>query len=112
MTSKDYLTSLLVPPAATCRCGSYCTAPITVFWIFGVVSVVYGFLGGPAGEAGISWYTVGLGVLMWGIAAVWTVLTMKGVEADCNNHDHSPRAHKVAVSEGEADPLDEVKKAR
>lgn len=48
---------------------------------------------------------------MWGIAAVWTLLTMAGVEVDRRDSDHSPQARKVEISDAEDYPLDEVKKA-
>lgn len=110
---KSYLTSTLIPPLGACRygCGTHCAAPITVFWLFGVISVVYGLMGGPTNEAGISWYTVGLGLLMWGIAAVWTLLTLQGVEADRCHDIWSPRDHQVRAGEHEPDPFEEIKKA-
>ncbi len=114
MVLKSYMTSVLMPPVGACRygCGTNCAAPVTVFWLFGVVSVVYGFLGGPTGEPGISWYTVGLGLAMWGIAAIWTMLTIQGVEEDRCHGVWSPRDHHVEPTETESDPFDEVKKAR
>jgi hypothetical protein len=113
MQAKGFLTSALFPPVGACRfgCGTNCTAPVTVFWLFGVVSVIYGFLGGPTGEAGISWYTVLLGLAMWGIAAVWTMLTIRGVEEDRCHGMWSPRDHYVEPRESERDPFDEIKKA-
>ncbi|MCB1817751.1 MAG: hypothetical protein H6960_08025 [Chromatiaceae bacterium] len=112
MGMRSYMTSALFPPVGACRygCGTNCAAPVTVFWLFGVVSVIYGLLGGPTGEPGISWYTVGLGFGMWGIAAVWTMLTIQGVEADRCHGMWSPRDHHVAPDEAEADPFDEIKK--
>ncbi len=82
MAAKAYLTSVMMPPVGACRygCGSSCAAPVTVFWLFGLVSIVYGFLGGPMGSDGISWYTVGLGAAMWLISAVWALLTISDVE--------------------------------
>ena len=110
---KTYITSALVPPVGACRygCGTSCAAPITVFWLFGVVSVVFGFLGGPTNEPGVSWYTVGLGLAMWGIAAVWTMLTLQGVAADRCHDMWSPKDHHVDASLDESDPFEEVKKA-
>lgn len=110
---KSYITSTLVPPVGACRygCGTNCAAPITVFWLFGVVSVVFGLLGGPANDPGISWYTVGLGLAMWGIAAVWTLLTLQGVEADRCHDMWSPRDHKIEADMDESDPFEEIKKA-
>lgn len=111
--SKAYLTALVMPPVGACRygCGTNCAAPVTVFWLFGVVSVIYGLLGGPMGEIGISWYTVGLGFAMWGISAVWTMLTIEGVETDRCHGALSTRDHHVEPAESESDPFDEIKKA-
>ena len=109
---RRYMTSLLAPPIGACRygCGSSCAAPVTVFWLFGVVSVVYGFLGGPMGEPGISWHTVGLGLAMWSIAAVWAMVTIQGVQAGRCHSVLSPRDHLGQSTESESDPFDEVKK--
>ena len=76
---KRILTAILMPPVGACRygCGSACAAPVTVFWLFGLVSVVYGLLGGPMGEPGISWRTIGLGLAMWAISSVWTLLSAR-----------------------------------
>ena len=79
--------------------------------VFGVVSIIYGFLGGPTGETGISWYTVLLGCAMWGIAAVWTMLTLQGVEADRCHGALSSRDQHIKTEDAEADSFDEVKKA-
>ena len=110
---KRLLTSALMPPVGACRygCGTNCAAPITVFWLFGLVSVVFGLFGGPTGQPGISWYTIGLGLAMWGISAAWTLLTVRGVEQDRCHGTWSTRDHKVAASEHEPDPFDEIKKA-
>jgi hypothetical protein len=113
MILKSYLTSAVMPPVGACRygCGTNCAAPVTVFWLFGVFSVVYGFFGGPTAEPGISWYTIALGLGMWAVAAVWTMLTITGVEADRCHGAWSTRDHHVEPGESEVDPLDEVKKA-
>lgn len=110
---KKLLAALLIPPVGACQYGSgtHCTAPVSVFWIFGIISIVYGILGGPAAEAGISWYTVSLGFLMWGIAALWAYLTQRGVEADSQHRSWSPLDHKIAADDHEVDPFDEIKKA-
>ncbi len=65
--------ALLAPPIAACRfgCLSCCAAPITVFWITGIVSLAYGLAGGPSQGQGVSWPTLGLGILLWGISAIW-----------------------------------------
>jgi hypothetical protein len=81
---RKYLTSALLPPLGAIRygCGANCAAPVTVFWLFGLVSVVFGFFGGPTGVDGVSWATIGLGLAMWAISVGWTLLTMRaaGVE--------------------------------
>lgn len=110
---KRILTATLAPPVGACRygCGTNCAAPITVFWLFGLISVVFGLFGGPTGAEGISWPTIGLGLCMWGISAVWTLLTLQGVEADRCHGIWSPRDHKVPANAEETDPFEEVKKA-
>ena len=107
---KHILESTLVPPLAACRygCGTNCTPVIAVFWLFGLVSVIFGLLGGPTSEPGISWYTVGLGLILWGIAAVWTLLTLQGVESrECQGI----WGRAQPAGSDESDPLEEVKKA-
>lgn len=110
---RKFVTSLVIPPVGACRygCGTNCAAPVTVFWIFGVISVIFGFFGGPAGETGISWYTISLGLAMWGIAAVWAILTFRGVEEDNCHGAWSPLDHKITPSDRETDPFEEIKKA-
>lgn len=110
---RSYTLSLLVPPIGAFQygCGSNCAAPVTVFWLFGIVSVVYGFFGGPMGEPGVSWYTVGLGLASWGIAAVWAMLTIQGAQSDRCHSVLSPRDHRAESKASETDPFDEVKKA-
>ena len=110
------LLSIFVPPLAVCRygCAGCCAAPIAVFWLAGIVGIVYGYLGGPAELAGISWFTVALGVTLWGIATIWTMTTIGSINSD--NSD--PRCEKkastvcriVKPSANESDPFDEVQK--
>ena len=110
---KKTITAILCPPMSVCRfgCGTNCAAPISVFWIAGIVAVIYAFFGGPTGVDGIDFYTLGLGFAVWGIAAVWALLTMSGVEADRCNGIFSPLNGKVAPKDDETDPLDEIRKA-
>lgn len=107
-------TALVFPPLGACRfgCGTNCSAPISVFWLAGVTGVIYGLLGGPTGASSVDWYTVALGFGMWGIASVWTVLTISGVDADQCNGIFSPIKNKVTADADEADPFEEVRKAR
>ena len=39
MRLKPFLTSVLLPPVGACRygCGTNCAAPVTVFWLFGLM---------------------------------------------------------------------------
>lgn len=108
--------AILTPPLAVCRygCASCCAAPIGVFWITAIVGIIYGYLGGPAGSDTISWITVGLGVGLWALAAIWAENTIRGVEADrqdpkCQSNS-STICRIVRPRLDESDPLDEVKK--
>ncbi len=109
---KKLMLSILVPPAGACRfgCGNSCAAPISVFWLAGVVGVIFGLFGGPLGHDGISWYTVLLGLTMWAISAVWTMLTLGSVNADRQCSAFSPLSRKVKASMDESDPFEEIQK--
>lgn len=109
---KRTIQAIIIPPVAVCRygCAGCCAAPIGVFWIAGITSIIYAFFGGPAGLETISWGTLALGIVLWVIAAVWAENTIKGVKADeCENRVSSV-CRMVAPKVDEADPLDEVKK--
>lgn len=111
---KRMLLSLVTPPFAACRygCAGCCAAPIGVFWLTGIVAIVYGMLGGPANLMGPSWNTVALGVGLWGIAAVWAMLTIRGADDDrCTKRD-STLCRKISPRDDEQDPFEEVRKAR
>jgi hypothetical protein len=114
MQFKAYLMSAALPPLGACRfgCATHCAAPVTVFWLFGVISVIYGFFGGPMGHSGISWNTVLLGMAMWTIAGVWTMLTVAGVDTDRCQGVTNTRDRQVTNRDDETDPLEEVKKVR
>jgi len=113
---KRKLMAALAPPLAVCQygCAGCCAAPIGVFWVTGIIGIIYGFMGGPTGLEQISWTTSLLGLGLWIIAAVWAETTIRGVEADqedpnCKTKNSSIcRIVKPALDE--ADPLDEVKK--
>lgn len=64
---KRRLLALIAPPVAVCRygCAGCCAAPIGVFWIAGMVSIVYAFFGGPAEVEGFSSGTFLLGAILW-----------------------------------------------
>jgi hypothetical protein len=108
------LTSVIIPPMGACRygCGTSCAAPISVFWLAGVVAIIYSLFGGPAGAEGVDFYTLVLGVVMWFIASIWTLLTMSGIEEDRCQGIFSPLNNKVSPTIDETDPMDEVRKAK
>ena len=113
---KRKLTAITSPPLAVCQygCAGCCAAPIAVFWLSGIVSIVYSFFGGPAGVEGFSWPTFGLGVALWAIAATWAENTIKGVEADASDPKCEGKASNVCrivrPRIDESDPLEEIKK--
>ena len=114
---KRKLMAVTSPPLAVCHygCAGCCAAPIGVFWITGIISIVYGFMGGPTNLAGTSWVTVLLGLSLWAIAAIWAETTIKGVEDDnqdprCQNKKSSNVCRIVRPGIDESDPLEEVKK--
>lgn len=111
---KRYLLALAVPPLGVCRygCAGFCAAPIGVFWITGIVGLVYGWFGGPLGLDGVSWGTLALGLLLWAIAAVWAMLTVRAVDDDRHTRRRSSLCAKIAPRADEPDPFDEVRKAR
>ena len=110
---KRFWTAVLTPPVGACRygCGSHCAAPITVFWLFGLVSVVFGLFGGPTGQTGISWYTIGLGLAMWGISATWTLFTIRGfgTGADRCYSAWSLDESKTSIGEENTDPTEQAR---
>ena len=108
------LLTLLTPPFAVCRygCAGCCAAPIAVFWITGIVAIIYGFVGGPTNLLGPSLNTIALGVALWGIAFVWAMITIRGADDDrCRDRD-STLCHQILPTDEEPDPFDEVRKAR
>jgi len=111
---KRILLSLLTPPLSVCRygCAGCCAAPISVFWIAGIASLVYGYFGGPLNLEGISWNTVGLGALLWCIAAVWATITVMNVNNELCEKKNDSLCSKIDSRLDESDPLDEVRKAQ
>lgn len=109
-----YLLSLLVPPVAVCRygCAGCCAAPISVFWLAGIASLLYGYLGGPLELNGVSWYTLGLGSMLWGIASLWAMITVHNVNTDlCESKKRSICGNVAPAKLDESDPMDEIRKA-
>ena len=111
--------SLLAPPLAVARygCASCCAAPIGVFWIAGIASLVYGGLGGPLRSGSVAWSVVGLGVVLWIAASAWALLTVQGVS---DRHEQERRARRNTrgveseppAGPDESDPLEEVRRFR
>lgn len=110
---KKTLLVLFTPPFAVCRygCAGCCAAPIGVFWLAGIVGILYGLIwGGPAQGTGGQTALLGLG--LWAVACVWAALTIRGADDDkCENRD-STLCSKILPSLDEEDPMDEVRKAR
>ena len=106
---------LLAPTVAVCRfgCASCCAAPITVFWVAGIISIVFGFLGGPvSNQSGISWSTVALGLALWAMASLWTAVSIWGAgKAQCDKPDSSVRP-TIHSAEDEPDPFNDTHGAR
>lgn len=111
---KKTLISIVMPPMAACRygCGTSCAGPISIFWGAGIIAIIYAFFGGPANLAGVDPYTLLLGVVLWAIASVWTLLTMSGVEEDRCSGIFSPLNSKVIPKLDESDPLEELRKLK
>lgn len=110
------LLALVTPPFAVCRygCASCCVAPIFVFWLASIGSVIYAFFGGPSGTDGFSWGTLALGIILWAIAVAWAETVIKGVNEDLENPKCQGKSSTlcsiVPTTPAETDPLDEVNK--
>lgn len=113
---KRSIQALFVPPVAVCRygCAGCCAAPISVFWITGMLSIIYAFFGGPIGSEGVSFGTLALGATLWGIAAIWAENVIRGVEEDESSGDCNTKKSSVCrivkPKLDESDPMEEVKK--
>ena len=113
---KRSILALAVPPIAVCRygCAGCCAAPIGVFWLAGIISIIYAFFGGPAGEAGISLGTLALGLILWIIATIWAENVIKGVAEDEKDTQCESKVSNVCrlvqPKIDDSDPMEEVKK--
>ena len=103
---------VVAPPLAVYRKGSasMCTAPIAVFWVTGIVSLLYGLEGGPLRDGETNWLLLGLGAVMWAIAYVWGRLVATGVDEDEHGTARSSRATQVDPEAYTSDPMDEIRK--
>jgi hypothetical protein len=106
--------TLLIPPIAACRfgCAGCCAAPIGVFWLAAIVAIGYGLVGGPSNLLGPSWNTIGLGLLMWCIAAVWAALVVRNADEERCKNRQNPVCRTTLSATDDSDPFDEVRKAR
>jgi hypothetical protein len=106
--------TLLTPPVAACRygCAGCCAAPIAVFWLTGIVGIIYGLIGGYANLMGPSWDTVSLGLALWGIASVWAGITIRSASDEKCANKKNKLCSPVLPSSDESDPFEEVRKAR
>ncbi|VAW93312.1 hypothetical protein MNBD_GAMMA23-2015 [hydrothermal vent metagenome] len=108
--------ALITPPIAVCRygCASCCVAPIFVFWLASIGSVIYAFFGGPAGLDGFSWGTLALGIILWAISVAWAETVIKGVSDDLENPKCNGKTSTlcsiVSSNNSDIEPLDEVNK--
>ena len=109
--------ALFTPPLAVCRygCANCCVAPIFVFWLASIGSVIYAFLGGPSGLDSFSWGTFALGIVLWIIAVTWAETVIKSVNDDiegkqCDGSKPSSLCSIVSSDANDTDPIDEVKK--
>ena len=113
---KRSVLGVVIPPLAVCRygCAGCCAAPIGVFWLAGIISIVYAFFGGPTGSDGISLGTLALGVILWVIAIIWAENVIKGVTEDENDKKCETKASTVCrlvrPKLDDSDPMEEVKK--
>ena len=113
---KRSILALAVPPLAVCRygCAGCCAAPIGVFWLTGIISIIYAFFGGPTGAEGISLGTLALGVILWAIATIWAENVIKGVTADEKDKNGERKTSSVCnlvqPRLDDSDPMEEVKK--
>lgn len=106
--------TLLAPTVAVCRygCASCYAAPITVLWLAGIVAVVLGFLGSPAGLTQPAWSAVALGLALWSTASLWTAIVIRGDgEAPCDEPD-SRVCHTINADTDQTDPREKTGKTR
>lgn len=110
-TPLRQILTVLAPPLAVCRygCARCCAAPISVFWLSGISAIVYGFLGGPANLATVSWTTVLLGIALWVIASVWAGTVIRTVDDPSCGKNQSPLC-QIIGPQNDDNPLDNVKK--
>ena len=110
---KRRVLAIIAPPVAVCKfgCAGCCAAPIGVFWIAGLVSLIYAFFGGPAGLEEFSGGTFILGAILWAIATTWAELTINGIDADDQCDQQNSSLCRMAKPKlDDSDPLDEIKK--
>ncbi|QKT02726.1 hypothetical protein HUS23_02290 [Ectothiorhodospiraceae bacterium 2226] len=106
----------LAPPLAVYRYAyaRCCAAPIGVFWLAGITALLYGLNDGLLGSSGLEWMMLGLGLVLWAIAVVWTFDTLRRAAEDERDPDctsgESAHCHVVRPQDDEQDPLEEVRR--
>ena len=105
---------VLAPTVAVCRfgCASCCAAPITVLWLAGIVAIILGFLPGSAELVAPSWGSVGLGLSLWGISALWTAVAVRGSDGSLCDGPDSAVCNRVNSAQGDSKQFDEIHRAR
>lgn len=110
---KKFILAVLIPPLAITRYGinaSWTAAPIAVFWLASIVGITVGLQSGPLNPGGPTWLIVGLGIVMWIVAAMWAELVITGVEHDLHHDPESTLDHKIEPTPDEPDPFKELSK--
>lgn len=105
--------TIVAPPVAICRfsCAECCAAPIGVFWLTGIIGIIYGFLGGPTNLASPDWSFIGLGLALWGIAAAWTAIAVRGYDEGKCSSAGSTLCSTIKSSCNENASFDEIRKS-
>ncbi len=75
---------IFIPPVAVYGYGraNVTCAPIALFWLTSLISIVYGFLGGVRELTTTSWIEIILGLTLWIIASSWAYLAVKAADID------------------------------
>ena len=101
----------IAPPIAIARAGGValpCTAPVGLFWIGGIGTLV-------AGAATPYAWLAGLGLILWVLAGIWSRETVAAIREDrlelrhgCRDGD-STLCRQVPPDAYESDPLDQLR---
>lgn len=85
---------LLAPPVAVPHYSdaTATAAPIAVFWLAGLIGLIYGLTAG-------SGYSALAGLALYAVAVAWAEMVIQGVAEDELHHPDSPRDHTVALED-------------